>query len=122
VNSNSTPITNIRNLSSNWWQKVNSTYSLEPKYRCSIPFIHFAEPPHYRTCPSAVNQNALFAGIWRPWHEERLMQIDKKNRRGHVEGDFELFAFLSTEAKKIVRPVHEKAMPVILTEPQDWKQ
>jgi putative SOS response-associated peptidase YedK len=32
-----------------------------------------------------------------------------------VEGDHELFGFLTTEANAIVAPIHEKAMPVILT-------
>jgi putative SOS response-associated peptidase YedK len=30
-----------------------------------------------------------------------------------------LFAFLTTEANDLVRPVHAAAMPVVLTEP-DW--
>jgi putative SOS response-associated peptidase YedK len=33
--------------------------------------------------------------------------------------DHEIFAFLTTEANEIVRPIHEKAMPVILTEPDE---
>ncbi len=32
-----------------------------------------------------------------------------------VEGDHELFGFLTTEANAVVAPVHAKAMPVILT-------
>ena len=36
-----------------------------------------------------------------------------------VEGDHELFGFLTTEANAIVAPVHAKAMPVILTTPDE---
>lgn len=123
VKNNSSPITNIRNLSSSWWQKVNGKYLFEPEYRCLVPFTRFAEPPKHPTWFSPVNQNiAMFAGIWRPWHGERLVQIDGKVRRTRREGDFELFAFLTTDANGIVRPVHEKAMPVVLTEPQEWQK
>lgn len=123
VKNSSIPITNIRNLSSNWWQKVNGKYLLESEYRCLVPFTRFAEPPHHPTWFAVVDQNiAMFAGIWRPWYGQRLMQIDGEKRRTRIEGDFELFAFLTTEANEIVRPVHGNAMPVILTEPQEWKQ
>ena len=46
-----------------------------------------------------------FAGIWRPWTGTR-----KGEAREHL-----LFAFLTTEPNAVVRPVHGKAMPVILT-------
>jgi putative SOS response-associated peptidase YedK len=32
-----------------------------------------------------------------------------------IEGDHELFGFLTTEANAVVAPIHPKAMPVILT-------
>ena len=32
-----------------------------------------------------------------------------------VEGNHELFGFLTTEANAVVAPIHPKAMPVILT-------
>ncbi len=34
-------------------------------------------------------------------------------------GDHELFGFLTCEASDIVKPIHPKAMPVILTEPAE---
>ena len=46
-----------------------------------------------------------FAGIWRPWTGSR-----KGEAREHL-----LFVFLTTEPNAVVRPVHGKAMPVILT-------
>jgi putative SOS response-associated peptidase YedK len=51
-----------------------------------------------------------FAGIWRPWTGER---------KGEA-GRHELFSFLTTEPNEVVRPVHAKAMPVLLTAAEDW--
>ena len=51
-----------------------------------------------------------FAGIWRLWTGER-----KGETREH-----HLFSFLTTEANDIVRPIHAKAMPVLLTTPEEW--
>ena len=36
-----------------------------------------------------------------------------------VDGEHELFGFLTTEANAIVAPIHPKAMPVILTTPEE---
>ena len=36
-----------------------------------------------------------------------------------VEGDHGLLGFLTTEANAVVAPVHPKAMPVILTTPEE---
>jgi putative SOS response-associated peptidase YedK len=36
-----------------------------------------------------------------------------------VEGEHELFGFLTTEANTVVAPIHPKAMPVILTTPEE---
>ncbi|WP_327437192.1 SOS response-associated peptidase family protein [Sinorhizobium meliloti] len=54
---------------------------------------------------------AFFAGIWTPWKGERESM---KNPRA---GDHGLFGFLTCDANEIVKPIHPKAMPVILTEP-----
>ncbi len=54
-----------------------------------------------------------FAGLWTPWRGVR------GPRSAPVEGDHELFGFLTTEANAIVAPVHPKAMPVILTTPAE---
>ncbi len=62
---------------------------------------------------------AYFAGVWRPWHGERLAEQPGQKRRARVEGDWKLFSFLTTEANDVVRPKHEKAMPVILVDPAE---
>ena len=43
----------------------------------------------------------------------------RKVKEGTVTTD--LFAFLTTEANADVRPIHPKAMPVILTRPEEWE-
>jgi putative SOS response-associated peptidase YedK len=51
-----------------------------------------------------------FAGIWRPWTGKRKKEA----------GRHELFSILTTEPNEVVRPVHAKAMPVLLTAAGDW--
>ena len=118
------PITNIRNLSSNWWRKVNGDYLMQPEYRCLVPFTRFAEPIQgRRNAWFAVpgQELAWFAGIWRPWHGERLAPVPGKSRRQRTEDDWRLYAFLTTEPNDVVAPIHPKAMPVILTEPDECR-
>lgn len=113
-------ITNIRNLSSKWWRDVNRQWMVEAEYRCLVPFTAFAEPVQDSTWFKVPDQElAFFAGVWRPWHGERLAPVLGKTRRARQTGDWELYAFLTTEANSVVRPVHEKAMPVILSEPEE---
>ena len=70
------PITNIRNLKSPWWRNANGKYLLQPEYRCLVPFSAFAEPPYKPTWFGVPGMNtAFFAGIWRPWHGERLVRV-----------------------------------------------
>ncbi len=123
IPSQKSPITNIRNLKSRWWSDVNREYLLQSEYRCLVPFTAFAEPvrePTWFHVPDIPL--AFFAGIWRPWSGERLAEVAGKKRRVRTEGNWELFSFLTTEANDVVRPVHEKAMPVILFEPDECQQ
>jgi putative SOS response-associated peptidase YedK len=55
-----------------------------------------------------------FAGLWTSW---RALRGPKS---GPVDGEHQLFGFLTTEANAIVAPVHPKAMPVILTTPEEF--
>src|SRR5271166_1987280 len=52
-----------------------------------------------------------FAGLWTPWRGVR------GPKSAPIEGEHELFGFLTTEPNAIVTPIHPKAMPVILTDP-----
>jgi putative SOS response-associated peptidase YedK len=54
---------------------------------------------------------ACFAGIWANWTSVR------KVKEGETAND--LYAFLTTEPNTEVRAIHPKAMPVILTTPDD---
>jgi putative SOS response-associated peptidase YedK len=115
---NSDPgITNVRNTTSKHWLRW-----LDPENRCLVPFTSFAEP---ETLPDGKKQNAwfalndnrpiaFFAGVWVPkWKSVR------KVKKG--EETLDLFAFLTTEPNKEVGAIHPKAMPVILTMPEQWE-
>jgi len=100
------PVTNVRNYASSYWRGW-----LKPGFRCLVPATSFCE--YTDSQPKVPHWFALdddrplfaFAGIWRPWTGER-----KKETREHL-----LFSFLTTEANDVVRPIHAKAMPVMLT-------
>jgi putative SOS response-associated peptidase YedK len=104
------PVTNVRNVDSPWWQPW-----LEPQWRCLVPANSFCEWTDFR--PKISHWFALhddrplfaFAGIWWPWRGER----------GKERGEHLLYGFLTTEPNSLVRPVHAKAMPVMLTTPEE---
>ena len=97
-------ITNVRNLSSPFWRSMLS----DPASRCLVPFNEFAEPK-----PNAGREEcwftvtgedvSAFAGIWR------------------ITADGPAFAFLTCEPNPLVKPIHPKAMPVIL-HPEDYER
>lgn len=110
-------VTNIRNVSSPHWRRW-----LGPTARCIVPFTSFAEPDPASKVEGGRTPNAwfardttrplmAFAGIWTSWRGV------KKVRDG--ERDFELYGFLTTAPNSVVAPIHQKAMPVILTEPDE---
>lgn len=57
----------------------------------------------------------MFAGIWRPWAGAR------GTKSAPETGEHELFAILTCEPNNVVKPVHAKAMPVMLTTHQQWQ-
>ncbi len=104
------PVTNIRNTASGFWRAW-----MKPENRCLVPASSFCE--YLPGKPAVPHWFALgedrplfaFAGLWRPW----------VGARGKVEGVHEMFAFLTTIANAEVAPIHPKAMPVILTTPEE---
>lgn len=104
--------TNVRNTSSKHWRRW-----LTPEYRCVVPFTSFSE--FNREAGGDVwfafddsRPLAFFAGIWAPqWTSVR------KIKEGIVTTD--LFAFLTSEPNAEVKPIHPKAMPVILRTPEE---
>lgn len=110
--------TNVRNTSSSHWKPW-----LGVENRCIVPFTRFAEPdpaskPEGGRTPNAwfaidpSEPIAFFAGIWVPqWTSVR------KIKEGLITTD--LYGFLTTEPNRVVAPIHQKAMPVILTNEKD---
>ena len=110
-------ITNVRNTASAHWKRW-----LGPANRCLVPFTSFAEP---ETLQDGKKQNAwfalderrplaFFAGVWVPqWKSVR------KIKEGETVND--LYAFLTCEPNAEVGAIHPKAMPVILTKPDEWE-
>jgi putative SOS response-associated peptidase YedK len=110
-------VTNVRNTSSPHWRRW-----LSPEHRCLVPLTAFSEPERHPDGKSVPAWFALaddrplmfFAGIWTPqWASVR------KVKEGEVTTD--LFAVLTTEPNAEVEPVHPKAMPVILTAPDEFE-
>lgn len=110
-------VTNIRNTGSPHWRRW-----LGVQHRCLVPFTSFSEldarPGAPRNHPVwfALGQDrplAFFAGVWTQWTSTR------KLKEGEVTAD--LYGFLTCEPNAEVAPVHPKAMPVILTRPEEWR-
>ena len=107
-------VTNVRNVQSPHWRRW-----LGGESRCVVPFTSFAEneqlpdgsrPPVWFALDE-TRPLAFFAGIWTRWTSVR------KVKEGETTND--LFAFLTTESNRKVGAVHPKAMPVILTTPEE---
>jgi putative SOS response-associated peptidase YedK len=101
------PVTNVRNCKSPYWRGWLS----KPEFRCLVPATSFCEWTDAR--PKVTHWFALgddrplfaFAGIWRPW----------RGIRQGEDAEHLLFSFLTCEANEVVRPIHAKAMPAMLT-------
>jgi putative SOS response-associated peptidase YedK len=109
------PITNIRNVGSPHWRGW-----LGKRNRCIVPATSFCEyaDTKPRKTPKwlAINEDRplfAFAGLWTPWRGVR------GPKSAPVDGQHELFGFLTTEPNAVVAPIHPKAMPVILTTPAE---
>ena len=109
--------TNVRNTTSAHWRRW-----LTPEHRCLVPFTAFSEPGRdaegkyrpiwFKLAVEDPEPLAFFAGIHvRDWSCVRKMKTGLET--------CDLFAFLTTEPSEPVKSVHPKAMPVILTEPEE---
>jgi putative SOS response-associated peptidase YedK len=106
----------VRNVSSPHWRGW-----LGKGHRCLVPATSFCEyadtKPRKTPIWFALSEERplfAFAGLWTPWSGGV-----RGPKSAPVEGEHELFGFLTTEANAIVAPVHPKAMPVILTTPDE---
>lgn len=104
-------VTNIRNTGSAHWRRW-----LGPAHRCLVPFERFAEPGpggapvFFRLADGGPG---FFAGITTVWTSVRKLRDGETTDR--------LFAFLTCPPNAEVGAIHPKAMPVILTEPEEWE-
>lgn len=106
-------VTNIRNSGSPHWRRW-----LGSEHRCVVPANRFCEwentvPKKTKVWFALDDEEPLFffAGIWTPWHGIR--------KKAEGPQDHELFGFLTTDANAVVKPIHPKAMPVLLTTPEE---
>lgn len=104
----SAPVTNIRNVKSPHWRRW-----LGVENRCVVPSTSFCEwtgdKGAKRKVWFALDETKplyFFAGVWTAWHGTR--------KKSEGDRDHELFGFLTCEPNEVVKPIHEKAMPVIL--------
>ena len=116
-------VTNVRNASSGHWKKWLELDEGKGGGRCLVPATAFSE---YQDGPSPkdivwfarpkVKKDSrplfYFAGIWREWEGVR------GTKAAPVEGKHRVYSFLTTDPNAVVKPVHGKAMPVILTTPE----
>jgi len=106
------PITNIRNLASPMWRAALA----DPARRCLVPVTAFSEwsaapdpmtgrkRKHWFALRSDQGRDAqlfAFAGLWRP------------------TADGPRYAFLTCAPNETVGRIHPKAMPVLLTRPDE---
>ncbi|MES0038647.1 SOS response-associated peptidase [Mesorhizobium sp. M0046] len=116
--------TNIRHPDYDHWQQF-----LGVEHRCVVPVTSFAEPTPVKNDKNpetgiqrnfwfAINEDRplfFFAGFWTSWHGVRKVKDGA--------GDHEVYGFLTTAPNALIKPIHEKAMPVILTtqeETETW--
>jgi putative SOS response-associated peptidase YedK len=106
-------VTNLRNAASPFWRPW-----LAPANRCLVPVNAFCEYSDTKPRKTPVwfardetRPLFAFAGVWGRWRELR------GPKSAPVEGEHELFAFLTAAPNAVVAPIHPKAMPVMLTDP-----
>ena len=110
-----TGVTNVRKTWIRHWQQW-----LGVEHRCVVPATAFSEygqapdpltkrKPRYWFALDQTQPLFFFAGIWTRWEGTR------GSNRTPRPGEHELFAFLTTNANEVVKPLHPKAMPVVLT-------
>lgn len=118
-------VTNVRNTTSNYWKPWLKEPSVKVGNdlggRCLVPVVKFAEPDKNtgmktHGTPSVNRWFArpdgslfAFAGIWRTWTGDRGTKTKPD------VGQHTLYSFLTTDPADVVRPIHEKATPLILT-------
>ena len=127
-------VTNARNLDRSWGVIRN------PRQRCLIPATSFAEYHPTATVPGARGRPVkaaawfrlaggaeerppfAFPGFWRRW-DWRTKGLRRNSDEDLARTDTPLLAtvFLTCPANEVVRPIHPKAMPVILHTEEEFE-
>lgn len=122
-------VTNVRNTASNYWKPwlkapsvtVGKGDKADVGGRCLVPVSRFAEPdmntgmkvsgtPSVNRWFARPDGNLFaFAGIWRTWTGDRGTKT-KPDIGSHT-----VYSFLTTDPAEVVKPIHDKATPLILT-------
>ena len=92
------PITNVRNLESNFWKPLLT----DPAAKVLLPVSQFCE---------WTGQKGAKKKVWFGMKDDSLFAFAGLCRK---TGDSMRYAFLTTEPNALVAPVHPKAMPVII--------
>lgn len=108
------PVTNIRNTASPHWRAW-----LAPAHRILVPVTSFCEwadtKPRKTPTWFALDESRpvfAFAGIWTSWSGTRGPKSNP------VSGTHQLFGVLTCAPNAVVKAIHPKAMPVLLTTPE----
>ncbi|WP_424813589.1 SOS response-associated peptidase [Roseococcus sp. YIM B11640] len=111
-------VTNVRNAKSPHWRRW-----LGVENRCLVPFTSFSEPGRNPETGKSEpvwfsfgeeRPLAFFAGIWVPqWTSTRKVKTGPET--------IDLFAFLTCQPNDEVGAIHPKAMPVILTDAEQFE-
>jgi putative SOS response-associated peptidase YedK len=115
------PVTNIRNTSSPHWRGW-----LKPRAGVSFPPIASRSTRRSRTRRPkkdvvwfALNEDRplfAFGGLWTEFKGDRGIKSKP------IPGPHLVYGFLTTVPNAVVEPIHPKAMPVILTTPEECPQ
>ncbi len=101
-------VTNIRNTRA---RTGAAGWGLRAGAWCPLPRFANGRPLWF--AQDAALPLFVFVGIWTPWRGVRGTKATP------VEGERLLFGFLTNEANEVVAPLHPKAMPVLLTAPDE---
>lgn len=107
-------VTNIRDLDNGHWKRWQGVEN-----RCLVPITAFCEPDQDFNkdnkpiwfAQTSERRLAYFAGLWTPH------ACVKTQKAGWEE--MEVYGFLTTDANDVVKPFHQKAMPVFLRTPEE---
>jgi putative SOS response-associated peptidase YedK len=110
-------VVNLRNAASPYWRRW-----LAPANRCLVPvnaFCEYADTKPRKTpvwfARDETRPLFAFAGVWTRWRGSR------GPKSAPVEGEHEIFAFLTAPPNAIVAPIHPKGMPVVLSDPEAFE-